>query len=142
MKGGLLRISGRNALASWNPFVCMPARTDHAIQRVGIRAGNEFPKQSCEDDDGDKEKWNPGEGLSCEEENMEQREDDKHVSEIDLIASLAEQQKRTENARASPVALRCGGDEHAGTDSEKGHVQPSTLKGEVCGLGRKTQNEN
>ena len=120
----------------------MPARTDHAIQRVGVRAGNEFSKQSREDDDGHEEKWNPGEGLSCEQENMEQREDDKHVSEIDLIASLAKQQKRTENARTSPVALRCGGDEHAGTDSEKGHVQPTTLKGEVCGLGRKTQNEN
>ena len=120
----------------------MPARTDHAIQRVGVRAGNEFSKQSREDDDGHEEKWNRGERPSCEEENMEQREDDKHVGEIDLIASLAKQQERTENARASPAALRCGSDEHAGTDSEKGHVQPTTLKGEVCGLSRKTQNEN
>ena len=73
---------------------------------------------------------------------MEQREDDEHVSEIDLIASLAKQQERTENARTSPVALKCGADEHAGADSEKGHVQPTTLKGEVCRLSRKTQNEN
>src|SRR5437868_2667202 len=77
-----------NALASWNPFVCTPARTDHAIQRVGVRAGNEFSKQSRKDDDGHEEKCNPRERLSCEEENLEQREDDKHVSEIDLIASL------------------------------------------------------
>jgi len=120
----------------------MPARTDHAIQRVGVRAGNEFSKQSREDDDGHEEEWNPGERPSCEEENMEQREDNEHVSEIDLITSLAKPQKRTENARTSPVALECGGDEHAGADSEKRHIQPATFKGEVCGLSRKTENEN
>src|SRR5437870_1691300 len=45
-----------NALARWDPIVCMPARTDHAIQRIGVRAGNEFSKQSREDDDGHEEK--------------------------------------------------------------------------------------
>src|SRR5438552_5713609 len=109
-----------NALASSNPFACMPASTDHAVQGVGVRAGNEFSRQSREDDDGHEEKWNAGERLSCEEENMEQRKDDEHVGEIDFVASLAKPQKRPENTRTSPVALRCGGDEHAGADREKG----------------------
>src|SRR2546426_10298280 len=59
-----------NALASCNPFVCMPARTDHAIQRVGVRPGNEFSKQSREDDDGHAEELKPGERLFSAEDKI------------------------------------------------------------------------
>jgi len=49
-------------LAATPSFACQ-RETDHAIQRVGVRAGNEFSKQSREDDDAMKRNGTPASGL-------------------------------------------------------------------------------
>ena len=72
-----------------------PTDSDELVDRFRKGAGDKSAKKSRDHDRGKKKNRDSGHVPSRAKEKMKQREDHEHVREINLVAILAEQQKRT-----------------------------------------------
>src|SRR5882757_8756224 len=99
------------------------------------------PQHSC-----DKNRYSEQNGYKTHrfaeiEKQPEQAKHNEHMRQIDLVTILTDFQQWPDEARTSPLCLRSGSDEHAGSYAENRHIQSGSAKPAAVRLPRKDQAE-
>jgi hypothetical protein len=112
------------------------------VQWLGIDPRNGRAEQGRNQNHSHEEKWNSLHRLARARENGEQRDHDKLMGQVDLVAALAEFAQRRKDTWGSPVRLSGSSDEHARANRKHGHVQPNATQMPLVRGNRETQDEN